>query len=337
MRPASRKVSAMRAVLPAGSTAQFAGLSAEEADRRIATAIRAGDVGARSLAFYLADIADRGVYQQLGFHSVELYAEVRYQLRPVTTRQYVAAGRALQELPGIDRAFRRGGLFWSQVRELIRVATRETEDEWVKFTKGRTARQIAAEVARRRKGDRPADKRRRSIHETWFRPEGRMNAAQWAKWTMAREKLEAELDRPVTDAEMFEEAANLLLGSRPDGSVAGRTPVNDHHYKAHVLHDVRNGITTIEVDRLGCRWTSRPRRPSCVALTDRSWPTGMTCTRTTARRPCSNTGTRRRPRSCVARSCGATGTAAVAVDRVRTSPSTTRSGVGTAAGRWLET
>lgn len=227
-----------------------AGLSAEEADRRIATAIRAGDVGARSLAFYLADIADRGVYQQLGFHSVELYAEVRYQLRPVTTRQYVAAGRALQELPGIDRAFRRGGLFWSQVRELIRVATRETEDEWVKFTKGRTARQIAAEVARRRKGDRPADKRRRSIHETWFRPEGRMNAAQWAKWTMAREKLEAELDRPVTDAEMFEEAANLLLGSRPDGSVAGRTPVNDHHYKAHVLHDVRNGITTIEVDGL---------------------------------------------------------------------------------------
>ncbi|MEE8459115.1 MAG: AAA family ATPase [Phycisphaerales bacterium] len=225
-----------------------AGLSAEEADRRIATAIRAGDVGARSLAFYLADVADRGIYQQLGFHSVELYAEVRYQIRPVTTRQYVAAGRALQELPGIDREFRRGGLFWSQVRELIRVATPETEDEWVKFTKGRTARQIAAEVARRRKGDRPADKRRRSIHEAWFRPEGRMNAAQWAKWTMAREKLEAELDRPVTDAEMFEEAANLLLGSRPDGSVAGRTPVNDTHYRANVLHDVRNGHTTIEVD-----------------------------------------------------------------------------------------
>ena len=207
------------------------GLSAEEADRRVAMAVRAGDVGARSLAFYLADFADRGTCQQLGFHSVELYAETRYHIRPPTTRQYVAAGRALQELPGIDREFRRGGLFWSQVRELIRVATGETEEEWVEFAKGRTARQIAAEVARRRKGDRPADRRRRRIHETWFRPDGRMNAAQWAKWTTAREKLEAEFDRPVTDAEMLEEAANLLLGSRPDGSVAGRTPVNSNPYR----------------------------------------------------------------------------------------------------------
>ncbi|MCH7797720.1 MAG: AAA family ATPase [Planctomycetes bacterium] len=224
------------------------GLAAEEADRRVAMAVRAGDVGARSLAFYLADFADRGVYQQLGFHSVELYAETRYHIRPSTTRQYVATGRALLELPGIDRAFRRGGLFWSQVRELIRVATPETEDEWVEFAKGRTARQIAAEVARRRKGERPADRRRRRIHETWFRPQGRMNAAQWAKWTTAREKLEAELDRPVTDAEMLEEAANLLLGSRPDGSVAGRTPVNDSHYKTYVLHDISNEITTIKID-----------------------------------------------------------------------------------------
>ena len=224
------------------------GLSAEEADRRVALAVRAGDVGARSLAFYLADFADRGAHQQLGFHSVELYAETRYHIRPPTTRQYVAAGRALLELPGIDREFRRGGLFWSQVRELIRVATAETEDEWVEFARGRTARQIAAEVARRRKGERPADRRRRRIHETWFRPEGRMNAAQWAKWTTAREKLEAELDRPVTDAEMLEEAADLLLGSRPDGSVAGRTPVNDSHYTTHVLHDISNGITTIEID-----------------------------------------------------------------------------------------
>ncbi|MCH6552339.1 MAG: AAA family ATPase, partial [Planctomycetes bacterium] len=224
------------------------GLAAEEADRRVAMAVRAGDVGARSLAFYLADLADRGAYQQLGFHSVELYAETRYHIRPPTTRQYVAAGRALLELPGIDREFRRGGLFWSQVRELIRVATGETEDEWVTFAKGRTARQIAAEVARRRKGDRPADRRRRRIHEAWFRPQGRMNAAQWAKWTLAREKLEAELDRPVTDAEMLEEAANLLLGSRPDGSVAGRTPVNDSHYKTYVLHDIRNEITSIKID-----------------------------------------------------------------------------------------
>jgi len=226
------------------------GLSAEEADRRVAVAVRTGDIGARAVAFYLADLADSGGHQQLGFASIELYAETRYHIRPPTTRSYVATGRALRELPAIDLAFREGGLFWTQVRELVRVATPETEDEWIQWGQGRSARQIAAQVARRRKGERPTDPSRRRISEVWFRPDGRMNAAQWAKWTAARRKLEAEIDRPVTDAEMFEHAADLLLGSRPDGTVPGRTPVNDTHYKVLAIHDLRTGFTTIDIDGL---------------------------------------------------------------------------------------
>ena len=104
-----------------------AGLSPQEVDRRVASARRAGDVGARALAFYLTDLVERGAHQDLGFHSVELYAETRYHIRPVTTRVYLATGRALMELPEIDAAFSRGLLFWSQVRELVRVATPETD------------------------------------------------------------------------------------------------------------------------------------------------------------------------------------------------------------------
>ncbi|MCH7797173.1 MAG: hypothetical protein IID28_01845, partial [Planctomycetes bacterium] len=226
------------------------GLSAEEADRRVAMAVRAGDIGARELSFYLAGLAESGGYQQLGFHSVELYAETRYHIRPPTTRSYVATGRAMRELPAIDLAFREGRLFWTQVRELVRVATPETEDEWIEWAAGRSARQIAAHVARRRKGERPSDPSKRRISDVWFRPEGRMNAAQWAKWTAARQKLEAELDRPVSDAEMFEHAADLLLGSSPDGTVAGRTPVNHTHYTITAVHYLRTGRTTISIDGL---------------------------------------------------------------------------------------
>ena len=226
------------------------GLSAEEADRQVAMAVRAGDIGARSLAFYLANLAESGGYQQLGFSSIELYAETRYHIQPSTTRSYVATGRAMRELPAIDLAFRQGQLFWTQVRELVRVATPETEDEWIEWAAGRSARQIAAQVSRRRKGERPADPSRRRISDVWFRPDGRMNAAQWAKWTAARQKLEAELDRPVTDAEMFEHAADLLLGSSPDGTVAGRMPVNHTHYTITAVHYLRTGLTTIDIDGL---------------------------------------------------------------------------------------
>jgi len=108
-----------------------AGLSAAETDKRVAQAHRAGDIGARALAFYLADLADRGVYQELGFRSIENYAQTRYHIRPPTTRRYVIVGRALLDLPEIDRALCEGTLFWSQARELVRIAVPETEAEWL--------------------------------------------------------------------------------------------------------------------------------------------------------------------------------------------------------------
>ena len=42
---------------------------------------RAGDIGARALAFYRVDMADRGARQELGFHSVVQYAETRFGIR----------------------------------------------------------------------------------------------------------------------------------------------------------------------------------------------------------------------------------------------------------------
>ena len=63
------------------------GLAPQEADRRIAQASRLGDVGARVLAFYLSDMADRGAQQALGFHSVIQYAQTRFGIQPSTTRE----------------------------------------------------------------------------------------------------------------------------------------------------------------------------------------------------------------------------------------------------------
>ena len=81
------------------------GLSAEETDRRVAVALRGGDIcdlGIMELSFYLANLADSGGYQQLGFASMELYAETRYHITPPTMRSYVATGRAMRELPHFE-------------------------------------------------------------------------------------------------------------------------------------------------------------------------------------------------------------------------------------------
>ena len=225
-----------------------AGLSAAEADKRVAQAHRAGDIGAMALSFYLVDMAERGVHQELGFHGIEQYAEMRYQIRPATTRRYLVVGRALRELPEIHRAIGEGRLFWSQVRELVRVAVPETEHEWIEWARNRSAREITAQVRIRRKGERPTDPARRRIHNVWFRPEGRMNPLQWAKWNTARAKLEAELGRPVSDTEMLEEMSDLLLSTRADGTVPGRMPVNDSHYTVVTVRDAVTGTTSVETE-----------------------------------------------------------------------------------------
>lgn len=225
-----------------------AGLSAQEVDKRIARAHRAGDLAARALAFYLVDLAERGAHQELGFHSIIQYAEVRYHISPRTTRSYLLVGRALEELPAIDRALAEGRLFWTQARELVRVATPETEDAWIGAARGLSARQLAAAVSVRRKGERPGDPARRRIRNASFKVPGRLNALQWAKWNSARAKLEAELGRPVSDDEIHEHLIDLLLSTRPDGTVPGRIAVNDSHYKTLVFHDVVRARTSVETE-----------------------------------------------------------------------------------------
>ncbi len=231
---------------PAGAFLELRrGLCPHEVDRRIAAATRASDVGARALAFYLLDLAERGAQQALGFHSILHYAHVRYGLEHRTTREYLSIGRALEELPEIERAFGQGRLLWSQVRLLARIATAETESEWVEWSAGRTVREVEAQVRIRRKGERPADPARRRIHATKIAVEARLDAVQWEVWTSARAKLEAETGRPVDDAELMAHAAKLILTTRPDGSVPGRTPVNDSHFKVVIHHCPADGSTAV--------------------------------------------------------------------------------------------
>src|SRR6185436_5756867 len=49
-----------------------------------------------------------------------------------------------------------GELSWSAVRELTRVAVRDTEQEWLEFARGKTLRQLEQVLAQRQTGDTPA-------------------------------------------------------------------------------------------------------------------------------------------------------------------------------------
>ena len=62
----------------------------------------------------------------------------------------------LEGLPACAQALSTGEISWSAVRELTRVAVRETEHEWLEFARGKTLRQLEQVLAAKRSGDTPA-------------------------------------------------------------------------------------------------------------------------------------------------------------------------------------
>ena len=85
--------------------------------------------------------------RQLGYASFTEYIERLFGYSPRTTQEKVRVAEALEKLPKIGQALRAGEVSWSAVRELTRVATPETEQEWLGSARARRVREVERQVA----------------------------------------------------------------------------------------------------------------------------------------------------------------------------------------------
>jgi hypothetical protein len=131
------------------------GLPEEKLEKRIAKFIRISSAGDRCLGFYLLDFNARGLFRKRGFSSTAQYALIEHRIPKRKTRELLRISRALEELPLIDEAFSKGRLSWSAVRELTRIATPETEREWLGTALESSLTEIERLVSRVKKGERP--------------------------------------------------------------------------------------------------------------------------------------------------------------------------------------
>jgi hypothetical protein len=115
------------------------------------------------LARWLLRAEAVAVHRRFGCASLAEYVERRLGLSARELREKLRVARALETLPALAEALRTGAQSWSAVRELTRVATPETEAEWLAFSRGRTVRQLERKVALHQRGDAP---RRRGCTRT---------------------------------------------------------------------------------------------------------------------------------------------------------------------------
>ena len=83
------------------------------------------------------------------------YAEQVLELTPRTTRELLSLARRLPGLPVLSASLECGELDWTKAREIVRVATPDTELAWVERAASVTSRVLEGEVATSLVGELP--------------------------------------------------------------------------------------------------------------------------------------------------------------------------------------
>lgn len=107
------------------------------------------------MATLLAELAAARGHLELGYASVAEYAEAVLDLSPRMVRDLVRVGKALPQLPLLARAMSEGELDWTKARELVTVATGDTEAAWISRAMASTSRALERDVSRARPGEPP--------------------------------------------------------------------------------------------------------------------------------------------------------------------------------------
>ncbi|MBW2527805.1 MAG: hypothetical protein JRI23_26730, partial [Deltaproteobacteria bacterium] len=200
------------------------------------------------LCRYLADMADEGRFRDLGWYAdLHHYARERLGFGVKATRERVRIGKALRALPSIERAFVRGRLSYSRVREVTRVAVPDTEAQWLETAERLTMRELERKVAQ---VVGPKDAAPSPADVTWTTPDlvelsVRLPAETWALLKRAMEGARQQAERSISDAEAIEAVAREALAQLAQ---ADSTDLGDPR-KAVVLYQCTDcGQTELETN-----------------------------------------------------------------------------------------
>jgi Holliday junction DNA helicase RuvB len=192
------------------------GLPIQEVERRIGVAVASAGLRHRVVAFYLRDVHERGLHQLAGHRTVVNYAVSRFGISRREARELFAAGRALDDLPVIDAAFREGRLCWSKVRELVKVAVPQHEAAWLQRAHALRIDELALEVRLARPGEPPRKRDdRKGLPDIRLCLNTPMPPDVYAKWERVCAKLAIECGGAVEPWQCLEALIDLGLAHQP--------------------------------------------------------------------------------------------------------------------------
>jgi len=124
------------------------GLPVDQIESRLLEAAKRHHLEERNIAYWLHEIDERGLHKERGFSSIGDYSMELVGIKPRKAQYLVFIAGRLEALPGIREAFEAGELPWTKAREIVSVATPETEAEWLDKARALSNRDLEKAVRR---------------------------------------------------------------------------------------------------------------------------------------------------------------------------------------------
>ncbi len=172
-------------------------------------------------AFWLREAERLQIWKPLGMVSILDYMERVLGYAPRTAQDRLRVARALAHLPVLTESLGEpNGLTFSAVRELVRVATPDTEDLWLAAAAGKNQRQLEELVAGHAPGDHPDDPPNPEVRIHVVRYE--LSPSTFALLRQAKRALDEEHGRHLDDDQLVAALCNAALEGGGRGNPTGR-------------------------------------------------------------------------------------------------------------------
>jgi hypothetical protein len=146
------RVRERESVFQAGRNNDRAALPARQVHDRLQRALQDLKEAEKNAVLWFAEIHSRKLFRELGFSSIQQYAQEALGFSRGLTFQFLRLAERLQELPELRRSVEEGTVSWTKARVVASVATPATESRWIEEakTKGRREIERQAEAAKAR-------------------------------------------------------------------------------------------------------------------------------------------------------------------------------------------
>ncbi len=120
--------------------------TARFADSALKKSVGAMEQAQQCAVLWFGEIMRRKLYRKLGHSSINQYAHVELKFSKTRTGDFVQLARKLEQLPVVRELVENGELGYTKAREIVKVATPETEEGWVAAAQSSSRRELERKV-----------------------------------------------------------------------------------------------------------------------------------------------------------------------------------------------